>query len=44
MGIVGLLSVVFWCGSIVGFFIMPDYTAKEIDYFTTGGNIILIES
>lgn len=42
MGIVGLLSVVLWCGSVVGFFLMPDYTAREIDFFTTGGIIFLV--
>lgn len=42
MGVVGLLIVVLWCGSIAGFFLMPDYTAYEIDYFTTGGIISLV--
>ena len=42
MGVVGLLIILLWCGNVIGFFLTPDYTENEIEFFTTNGIIFLV--
>ena len=42
MGIVGIFIVVFWCGSVCGFFLSPDYKEIKVDFFTTSGIVFLV--